>query len=99
MSTTKVPYVRPGDLATNDFDYHVRVVQDGTRTVAELYEGKAEDHYDWQKPIGVGHAVRRKGEKRKPNVGATLAMSRALQNAADNAKDAAEKALNGAITL
>lgn len=94
------PYVRPGDLGANELSYTVRVISDGTRTVAELYEGDSEHVKTWApKPVGVGRSVRRKGEKRDAGLGTTFALARAFQDAADNARVAAEKAMNGATRL
>ncbi len=89
------PYIRPQELGSNEFPYTVRVVQDGTRTVAEVYEGERDDLGPWSKPLGVGHSVRRKGDRRNGELGVTLALGRAFQDAADNARQAAEKTLNG----
>lgn len=94
MGKKRNPYIRPKELGSNDLPYTVRVVQDGTRTVAEVYEGERDEIGEWSKPIGVGHAVRRKGDRRDNSLGVTLALGRAFQCAADNAFEAAEKALN-----
>lgn len=93
-----IPYVRPLELGTNTFEQYVRVVQDGTRTVAEVYSGKQEDHYDGKLALGVGHSVRRKGERRRPEIGTTLAIARAFESVAKNSYEGVEKALNGSLT-
>lgn len=98
MGKSEKPYVRPGELGANELSYTVRTVTDGTRTIAEVYEGDAEHLKHWTpKPIGVGHSVRRKGERRDASIGVTFALARAFQDAADNARDAAERALNGYV--
>lgn len=94
MSESRHPYIRPQELGSSDTDYTLRIVQDGTRTVAEVYEGPAEELSFWSKPIGVGHAVRRKGDRRDPSLGATLAMARAFKNASENAFDAVKDKLS-----
>lgn len=77
------PYIRPLDLGSNKLPYTVKVVTDGTRTVAEVYEGDEDPIVN--KPVGVGHAVRNKGDRRNPELGVTLAIARAFQDAGENA--------------
>ena len=98
MGKSEKPYVRPGELGANELSYTVRTVTDGTRTIAEVYEGDSEHVKTWApKPVGVGRSVRRKGERRDADLGTTFALARALQDAADNARAAAEKAMNGYV--
>lgn len=83
------PYIRPQELGSNDEPFKVRIVQDGTRTVAEVYRGDSDIRY--AAPVGVGHAVRRKGDARNPSLGASLAMARALASTSENILDTVRK--------
>lgn len=86
MGKNHHPYIRPMELGSNEWTYTVRAVTDGTRTIVEIYEGDAEEIRNWpKKPIGVGHSVRRKGDRRDVSVGSTIALARALADASENA--------------
>lgn len=85
--THRTPYIRPGELGTSTETLTIRIVQDGTRAVAEVYRGD-EEYARYGQPVGVGHASRRKGDKRNPTLGASLAMARALASASENVMQA-----------
>ncbi len=71
------PYVAQGELGATNCRYKVKIITDGTRTIAEVYSKEQGD----ANPIGVGHAVRREGDKQNPTIGVGLATGRALVNA------------------
>ncbi len=95
MSEQKQPYVRPGELGSADETYTVRVVADGTRTIAEVYDEPAEEVSPYSLPIGRGHAVRRKGDRRDQELGTTLAVARAFQSASEGLMDVVKDAVEG----
>jgi len=90
------PYIRPREMGSTEREYTVKIVTDGTRTIAEVYEGDEEQVRLWGgAPIGVGHSVRRKGDRRDNGVGATLALARAFADASANAFESVSGALDG----
>ncbi|GHF94540.1 dsRBD fold-containing protein [Streptomyces hydrogenans] len=91
MAANKDPYVRPGELGSNELTYTLRVVADGTRTVVEVYD--TADVQLWTRPVGVGRARRRKGDRRDSGLGTSLALARALKDASDNAFSTVEDAI------
>ncbi|MEU3052224.1 hypothetical protein [Streptomyces griseus] len=64
---------------SNQDDFRVVLITDETETYVEL---SAPDEFGIPRLIGKGVARRRKGEKRDENLGMTLALSRAFQEAA-----------------
>lgn len=79
---SKHPYIRPDEMGSSTRQLTIRIVQDGTRTVAEIYNGD-ETVARFADPMGVGHAIRRKGDKRNPGLGVALAIARAFESASE----------------
>ncbi|WP_432112771.1 hypothetical protein [Streptomyces sp. S1] len=75
------PHTAPKQLGFEERDFKVKIVVDGTRTIVEVYDLGRDPAAG---PIGVGYAVRRKGDRRKPYLGSALAAARAFQSVADS---------------
>lgn len=66
--------------------YEIRVVQDDRVTVAEIVVQDTSDPFDKGGVIGRGVARRRKGDRRQPGYGITLAILRAFREAVKTAE-------------
>lgn len=79
---------KPSLTVINPDDFHLVVLSDGTITTAEViqreydpYRGRSENQVGW------GVARRRKGDRRDPDLGVRLAVSRAFRDAAEKIEE------------
>lgn len=81
MADEKQPGMTKDRLTMDDPDtFRIVVLSDGTNTSAEILQRG--DQGNWFR-LGYGGARRRKGDRRNRDLGARLATSRALRDAAD----------------
>lgn len=81
------PRVNKDMGATPDDKFNIYVVTDGTSTYAEI----SQEGTFGREPIGIGVARRRKGDKRREDVGMRLAVGRAMKVAVERIENALNK--------
>lgn len=78
--------------AANQTDFRIVIIADGTETYAEM---SARDCGGSFRTVGAGRSLRRAGDTRNEELGISLALSRALTEAARVYADIASTHLDG----